>query len=358
MANLEHLAILKQGVEVWNEWRRNNRNIMPDLSNGDMSEKNLIGIDLQRAFLDESDFSGSNLTSADLTQAILPESIFIKANLSNANFLCALLNDAYLAKAKLIGTNLVGANLISADLSHTILREADLGETNLYRASVDEANFAKATVGGTNFGDVDLSTARGLEAVKHDGPSSLGIDTIYRSKGNIPEVFLRGCGVPDTFIEFSRSLVGKPIEFNSCFISYSSKDQAFAERIHSDLRAKGVRVWFAPENLKAGDKFRGEIDKAIRIYDKLLIVLSQSSIASQWVEKEVETAFEKERRENRIVLFPIRLDDAVMKTVQAWAADIRRTRHISDFSRWENHNSYQAAFERLLRDLKAAAPGG
>ncbi len=75
---------------------------------------------------------------------------------------------------------------------------------------------------------------------------------------------------------------------------------------------------------------------------------------SPWVEKEVETAFEKERRQGRTVLFPIRLDDAVMGAEEAWAADIRRTRHIGDFCGWKEHDKYRVAFERLMRDLRAA----
>ncbi len=71
-----------------------------------------------------------------------------------------------------------------------------------------------------------------------------------------------------------------------------------------------------------------------------------------WVEKEVETAFEKETRK-KTVLFPVSLDDSVMETDESWAADIRRTRHIGDFTNWKNHDSYQQAFKRLLRDLQA-----
>ena len=73
------------------------------------------------------------------------------------------------------------------------------------------------------------------------------------------------------------------------------------------------------------------------------------------MEKEFETAFEKEQRQQQTVLFSIRLDDAVMEAKEAWAADIRHTRHIGDFCGWKNHDSYSKAFERLLRDLKAAA---
>jgi hypothetical protein len=59
----------------------------------------------------------------------------------------------------------------------------------------------------------------------------------------------------------------------------------------------------------------------------------------------------RERREKRSVLFPIRLDNAVMDATQAWAADLRRTRHIGDFAHWKDHDSYQNGLKRLLRDL-------
>jgi hypothetical protein len=82
------------------------------------------------------------------------------------------------------------------------------------------------------------------------------------------------------------------------------------------------------------------------------------SLRFRLILEEVETALERERRENRLVLFPIRIDDAAMQTDQAWAASIRRTRHIGDFRNWKDHDSYQSAFQRLLRDLKAEATPG
>ena len=65
----------------------------------------------------------------------------------------------------------------------------------------------------------------------------------------------------------------------------------------------------------------------------------------------METAFEIEPEE-KTVLFPVRLDNSVMKTNQAWAADIRRTRHIGDFTKWKNHDAYLKAFKKLLKDLR------
>ena len=68
----------------------------------------------------------------------------------------------------------------------------------------------------------------GLETVVHTGPSTIGVDTIVRSRGKIPESFLRQAGVPDTFIEYIPSLTMEPTQFYSCFISYSSIDEEFA----------------------------------------------------------------------------------------------------------------------------------
>jgi hypothetical protein len=107
-----------------------------------------------------------------------------------------------------------------------------------------------------------------------------------------------------------------------------------------------------------GELTTQQIEVSIGGHDKLLLVLSKNSIESPWVEREVQAAFEREHRSNKLVLFPIRLDETVMETTKAWAADIRRTRHIGEFDQWREHGSYKKALKRLLRDLKTetAAP--
>src|SRR5205085_12594188 len=92
------------------------------------------------------------------------------------------------------------------------------------------------------FADNDLSEVKGLERVIRFGPSSIGIDTLYKSDGKIPEVFLRGCGVPDDFITYIHSLTVQPIQFYSCFISYSTRDEEFARRLYSRMRDEHLRV--------------------------------------------------------------------------------------------------------------------
>lgn len=126
-----------------------------------------------------------------------------------------------------------------------------------------------------------------------------------------------------------------------------------AKKLYAHLQDIGVRCWFAPEDLKIGDNIRLGIDQAIRVHDKLLLILSEESINSYWVEHEVETAFAKERITRERVLFPIRIDDSVMSMTNGWAATIHNTRHIGDFRDWQSEAGYAAGFGRLLADLKA-----
>jgi hypothetical protein len=148
-------------------------------------------------------------------------------------------------------------------------------------------------------------------------------------------------------------LLSQAIQHYSCFISYSTKDQEFADRLRADLQNKGVSCWLASHDLPIGGKILDAVDEAIRLRNKVLLILSVHSIGSSWVEKEVKKALEEEDtlQPKQTVLFPIRLDDAVMKTKEAWAGLVRRDRNIGDFTRWKDHDNYQQSFARVLRDL-------
>ena len=326
MANEEHLKILTQGVEAWNKWRQANPAVGPDFS-----EAKFFG-----ASFDTVDFHEANLFGAELIDAELCE-----ANLSGAD-----LSGAELANAYLIGANLFRARLNGANLSN---------------ATLNGANVSEAHVGYTIFTSLDLSTVRGIETLTHAAPSAIGIDTIYRSKGKIPAEFLRGAGVPDNFIEFMSSLVGTAFEFYSCFISYSGKDQEFADRLYADLQREGVRCWFAPHHVQAGKKLHEQIDMAIRLHERLLLILSPDSINSEWVKTEIAKARKREIKENKRVLFPVRLNISY-EQLQEWecfdadrgkdsAREIREY-YIPDFTKWKDHDQYQEEFKKLLRDLK------
>jgi CheY-like chemotaxis protein len=376
MADEEHLKILKQGVEVWNRWREENIDLTPDLSYADLNRANLSKANLSRADLSEASLSGANLegaslreanlnraklNGADLNRANLSKANLSQADLSAARLIEADLSAAHLNRADLSAAHLSRADLSGADLSYADLFRADLSQADLSRADLRRANLQKAIAGTTMFADLDLSEVRGLETVQHRFPSTIGIDTIYKSKGKIRESFLRGCGLPDTFIAYIASLTHAAIPYFSCFISHSHQDAAFAQRLHDDLQGKGVRCWFALEDVRGGEKLYPQIDQAIPMHDKLLLVLSEHSMHSEWVTTEIRRTRQGEIRDGRRKLFPIRLVD--WETIEGWvcfdadtgkdlAVEVRKY-FMPDFSNWETHSAYQPAFDQLLHDLKA-----
>ncbi len=349
MANSKHVEILKQGVQAWNHWRTENSDIRPDLSEAVFTGEDLSNANLQSANLALTGLSRTNLTDANLFAANLDGAILTGANLTKANLNSADLFHALLDSSILVNANLTRANLTWARLDGANLSWAHLHLTNLNGAQLGEADLSYCLAQHTIFTDTDLSRVKGLETIDHIGPSTVGIDTLYRSKGQIPESFLRGCGVPEQFIGYARAVIA-PNQYYSCFVSYSLSDEEFANRLVTDLQSVGVRCWFAPQDLKVGDDIRIGLDSAIAAADKVLLVLSKHSVGSKWVRREVEKAIEKERTTGKTIVFPIRVDDAILQTSDSWALDLR-TRVIGDFREWQDQVRYQKVFSSLVRAL-------
>jgi uncharacterized protein YjbI with pentapeptide repeats len=402
MAIEEHLLIFKQGVEAWNRWRENNPAIQPDLSRVNFwsletSDPYLMealwnvwlpesqAYNLKNVNFASTNLRGACLSSADLRGAKLNCADLSFADLRHATVDWAQFTDAKLKAVKLIGLHAPNADLSGADLENSDLSGATLTGANLTKANLKGVNFTDADLAGTNLTrsllqwsllvDVDLSQVKGLETVRHYGRSSIGMDTIDRSKGMIPEAFLQGCGLSALEIEYVKlaaagldaeqvtaiterirqSRLGGGGQPGSCFISFDSRDEVFARYLYSDLQGHGIRCWFAPEHRKFGDPLRPALDRQKRLREKLLVILSQESIQNEWVGEEVEAALEAEERQgDRLVLLPVRLDDAVMDAHDDWAAKIKRVRPIGDFRHWKDEAHYQKAFQQLLREVMAA----
>ena len=133
--------------------------------------------------------------------------------------------------------------------------------------------------------------------------------------------------------------------------SYSPQDDDFAQRLYADLQAKDIRCWKFDENAKWGEPVWGEIDTAIRHYDKLVVICSKHSLQSPPVIREIERALQKKDREHRNVLFPIRIDDYLF---EEWdhprKADVV-SKVIGDFRGSDNLATYTKAFPRFLDAL-------
>ncbi len=378
MANEQHLAMLNEGVEAWNAWREHNEHILPDLSKAKLAFRDLRAANFGNcafceADLEDADFRSADLRGADFSAANARNASFADTDLRNADFTYAVLlganlswtdlRFAFAAEADLLGADLAGANLANTDLSRADLIGSDLRFAKLNRTSLYHTDFSEAVFGETTFIDCDLSEAKDLEFVNHKGPSSLDIATIYKSGARIPEEFLRGCGVPESFISQIHSLVsneGKN-KFYSCFISHSFKDDEFVRRLYSRMRDAHLRVWYAPEDAESGKKLHEQIDTAIQTFDKLLIVLSEASLESEWVMTELRKAFKEEKRSGRRKLFPVRL--VGFDRLRDWecfdadsgkdlAVELREY-YIPDFSNWQEAWQFEAEFSRLLKALRS-----
>lgn len=215
-----------------------------------------------------------------------------------------------------------------------------------------------------------LDDAEGFETVQHRGPSNIDHFTIAQAE-HVPLDFLRGFGLPDLIIDNIGVLRGDAIQYYSCFISYSSANEDFAKRLYADLQDEGIRCWFAPEDLKGGQKTHHQINEAIRYFDKLVLVLSEASMNSNWVEHEIRQARkqEREREENGEldaedrVLFPISLipfDDLRKWTLfnadegRDLAEEIREY-YIPGFVNWKDHEEYRSEFKKLVEALRTAS---
>jgi hypothetical protein len=368
MANKEQFATIRRGIGAWNQWRQAHAEIRPDLQRANLAGAYLLRANLAGAYLLRANLAGANLAGANLVKADLAGVDLTGANLAGADLREALVTEAQLREVNLTGANLNGAELTRADLTGADLTGADLTHAHLYRSDFTQANLRGADmhgaiIGETVFAETGLSHVKRLETVQHRGPSSIGVDTLINSGGTIPEIFLSGCGVPDSLIEYLPSLIGamQPIQFYSCFISYSSKDEEFAKRLHQRMRAENLRVWFAPDDIKGGEKLYEQIERAIQLHDRLLLVLTEQSMQSDWVTTELYNARQAEIRENRRKLFPIRLCDfEILRAWKCFNADTgkdlaREVREyfIPDFSDWKNHDTFEVAFARLIKDLRA-----
>jgi uncharacterized protein YjbI with pentapeptide repeats len=148
---------LKQGVEVWNNWREENRGIEVDLSLADLNGADLRDVDFNKANL-----KGVNLSEANLSNANLREATLSKAFLSGANFSRADFSDAHLTESNLKGAHLRQAIfrtafLWGANLSGADLREAYLNRVQLEEAQLEGADLSKANLGSARLGFADLS---------------------------------------------------------------------------------------------------------------------------------------------------------------------------------------------------------
>ncbi len=165
MTEQYHLDVLRQGIDVWNQWRQEHHSIQPDFS----------GVDFRGAQLSRVNLSGARLNGADLSRADLKESLLIRADLS----------EAILSRTNLVRADLQGANLRAAILSHANLSDAILSDAILSDADLSGIDFSRANTHGARLGKAYFSR-RSHTPLNDNYRESLRADTQpgQRQQGN------------------------------------------------------------------------------------------------------------------------------------------------------------------------------
>lgn len=409
MANMEHVQLVKRGRDAVAKWRQEHPAERLDLNASYMSYARIPQVDLSGSDIRNSDFMGAvmqranlsrcllnpchlyraNLTQANLTHAILAGANLRGANLTNADLSDADLDRAILSEANLTGANLTGAKLARATLTGANLTDANLNGTNLNRAALVRATltranlsgcdlyeatlnnvvlagarFAGAVVGYTVFQNCDLGVAEGLDQVRHDAPSTLGVDSLLRSGGRIPDAFLQGIGAADTIATFQRSLVNAPSVPGDCLISCLAGDLPFAQSLQADLRDQGIRCWIFADNTRGNPLVdrkstsdQEEVERWKRLYDKLVVVCSQAGLESEVVRNDITEAQALQTSRGQWLVYLVAPDATIMQPRARVARELSDQHVVFDLrDRSSNPESYQRELTRLADNLKQSQP--
>jgi hypothetical protein len=386
------VSILAQGVRAWNRWRRAHPDVIPDLAGVTLRERRLTNCNLARARLSGANLDGSDFHGSDFSLADLSAASAVRTNLRNARLNGAVLDganlsqsdltDAHLAMAgyrvtSLRDAKLVRATAFDADFRGADLRGADLSHARIHgvlfiATDLDGCNLTNAQIGSTRFLNVDLSNVIGTDTLVDHAPSNIDLFTLTKSRGRLPIKFLRKCWLDDfamvaarlfdealtetASIELMYDLFmardTKPVRTTGVFISYSHRDSAFVDALENRLRCEGVRCWRDSHEMRAG-RMELQIDRAIHLNPIVIVVLSSSSVDSDWVEWEAARARDWEIQIKRDVLCPIALDKS-WQTCR-WPGPLRRQvedYHILDFEGWHDPARFAEQASKLLEGLR------
>ncbi len=407
MANMEHVQLVRRGRDHVARWREANPNESLDLnaaymsyvrapqvdiSGSDLRNSDLMGAVMRRANLSgcylnpshmyhadlrESDLSnallnganmrgadlrGANLSGADLDRTVLSDADLSGANLTNANLQRSSLIGAKLAGADFTGANFSGADLVRSDLSDAILADADLFQARLWACNLGGLNLTGAALGYTVLQDCDLRDVVGLELVRHDAPSSIGVDTVYRSGGHLPQAFLAGAGNPDSLSVLQQAIAASPVPLVECYISCRDDDEEFARRLSVGLGKLGVQAWVFSERVRGNalvsrlsSSDQEEIERWLRNYDRMVVIASSRAIDTEAILKDITAARDKQQAADRWLLYLVAPDDGLMRPSGRAARNMAAENVIFDLREGDS-GTYESELARLADALKQDQP--
>ena len=409
MADIELVQIVKRGRDAVTAWREENPNRIMDLNACYMSHSRIPMVNLRGADMRDGDFMGAMVRRGDLSNGYLNDAHFYRADLREANFSRAIASGANFRGADLRNANLAGANLDRATLSEANLSGADLTNANLDRANLDRTNFTGADLTGASFNGANLSrtnlsscvlngadfyeavlndvgtggsdfrncvigytvfqncaldNAVGLDEVRHDAPSTIGLDTLLRSRGTLPVSFILGSGVPAAVADLQDAVADTPVTTLEVHISCAAADIPFARQLESNLRSAGVRSWVFAEGFRGNPLVdrratsgEEEIERWVRHYDRLIVVCTAAGLDSETVRNDITAAHEYQKIFDRWTMFLVDAD-GIMGAGRLRSARLLKEEHrVFDLTAQAGEDEeYQTALADLITNLREEQP--
>ena len=407
MANMEHVQLVRRGRDHVARWREANPNDSLDLNaaymsyvrapqvdisgadlrhsdlmgavmrranlsgcylnpshmyHADLRESNLGGALLNGANMRGADLRGADLTGADLDRAVLSDANLSGANLTSANLQRTSLIGANLSGANLTGANFCGANLVRSNLSDAVLGDADFFQTQVWACDLNGANFAGASLGYTVLQDCDLRGVVGLEEVRHDAPSSIGVDTIYRSGGLIAAAFLAGAGVPASISSLQEAISASPSALTECYIACRDDDEEFARKLSEELGSRGVSAWVFSQRRRGNalvsrlsSSDQEEVERWVRNYDRMIVIASSRALDTEAILNDITAGRNKQQSADQWLLYFVAPDDGLMRPSGRAARNMAAENIIFDL-RDGDPATYEAELAKLADALGQAQP--
>ena len=318
-----------------------------NLSHCDLTLASMAGCSLIR-----SDLSGSTLQQAHMTGTDLSYSNLHFANLQGANLAGANLSYADLSWSNLTGANLRGATLTVTSLTLADLTGADLRGATLTGANLESAVLMNALMGFTRVINCDLSQAIGLEAARHAGPSTFGLDTIARSGGRIPAVFLESAGVASPLLAAQEAMLGVSRTFPSVLIVGSKEDEVLAERLRSELVSAQIPAWSIAADDEQGIQSGAILVEQTPQYDCLLLLCTETSLESPQSSRYLAQLAGAQQGGTGQLTVALACCEAFYERDDHLCTSLKEGRAL-DFRGWEDPGAFEGALPGLISLLSS-----
>jgi uncharacterized protein YjbI with pentapeptide repeats len=310
----------------------------------------MAGCTLNRTDLSNSVLSSANASGANLSFSNLSNADLEKANLSGTD-----LSQSDLSWTNLSGANLRGARIVGSNLDMADLTGADLQGATIINTRLNSTSLMQAVCGITTFANCDLTRAIGLESVKHAGPSMISLDTISRSRGQVPAVFLVGAGVPPPLVTAQDALRESGLSYTRVLLLGSENDREFATKIGASLVEAQAPTWFvAADDETSLQSGAINLDNAV-YYDRIVLLCTAGTLENPITSRYFASLVNGQGAAKVDSLISVATDDLLYQREDRLCSGLREG-VVVDFRGWSDQARFDDALSVLVHEFTQSGP--